>query len=174
MRHVVNVLVRGQLDIDTYSMRTSESGARPHAEKMIYVPRSSEVSADSHMVRWSRLLRNCRDKHEFLHGDDTSFARYLSWCGHIARITTRDPGRETSRMYVNRNIALLRDLKKELGTQCHGRRFRVSRWEQAVAQCIGEKGVYKAQSNTGWRAKQEEMIAWIKQKLEDRKCVAME
>ena len=33
MCHIVNVLVRRQLDIDTYSMHTSESGARPHAEK---------------------------------------------------------------------------------------------------------------------------------------------
>ena len=115
MRHVVNVLVRGQLDIDTYSMRTSESGARPHAEKMIYVPRSSEVSAGSHIVRWSRLVRNCRYKHKFPHGDDISFARYFSWCGRIARITTRDPGRETSRMYMNKNIAFSSGFEKGIG-----------------------------------------------------------
>ena len=56
-------------------------------------------------------------------------------------------------MYMNKNIARLRDLKKELGTRCHGRRFRVWRWKQAVAQCIGEKWCEEAQSNTGWRGK---------------------
>ena len=76
-------------------------------------------------------------------------------------------------MYLNKNIAWLRVLKKELGTQCNGRRFRVWRWEQAVAQCIGKNWTEQAQNYTGWRAKQEEMISWIKQKMEDRKCVAM-
>ena len=52
--------------------------------------------------------------------------------------------------------------------------FRVWRWEQAVAPCIGDKWVEMALSNTGWREKPEEIIGWIKKKLEDRKCVAME
>ena len=116
MSHIVNVLVRRPLDIDTYSMHTSESGARPHAEKNENVPRRPEESADLHMVPWSRLLRNCRVKHTFSHGDDTwLLSTSLSWCGHIARITTRDPGRETSRMYMNKHVAWLRDFLKGAG-----------------------------------------------------------
>ena len=71
--------------------------------------------------------------------------------GHIARISTRDPGRETSKMYMNKNISWLCELKKELGTQCHGRRFLVWRWEQAATQCVGEKWTGKTQNNTGWK-----------------------
>ena len=93
--------------------------------KMIYVPRFSEEGAESHMIRWSRLTRNCRTKHTLPHGDETYFAQYFSWCGHIARITSRGTGTETSRMYLNKNMTWLRNLKEELGTQCHGRRFRV-------------------------------------------------
>ena len=37
---------------------------------------------------------------------------------------------------AQKNVAWLRNLKKELGTQFHGRRFRVWRWEQAVVQCL--------------------------------------
>ena len=92
---------------------------------IIYLPRCPEKSAESHMVLWSRLIRNCRAKHKVLHGDVTYFARYFSWCGHIARITTRDLGRETIRMCMNKNRAWPRNLKKELGTQCRGRRLRV-------------------------------------------------
>ena len=51
-------------------------------------------------------------------------------------------------MYMNKNIAWLRDLKKELRTQCHGRRFRVWRWEQAVTQCVWEKWTEKAQKSS--------------------------
>ena len=107
--------------------------------KMIYVPRPLVESAETHMTRWARLLRNCRAKHKFPHGDETYFASYFSWCGHIARITTRDPKRETSKLFLHKNTAWLRSLKKEMGTQCHGRRFRVWRWEQAVVQRLGEE-----------------------------------
>ena len=33
--------------------------------KMIYVPRLPDESAETHMTRWARLLRNCRAKHKF-------------------------------------------------------------------------------------------------------------
>ena len=35
--------------------------------KMIYVPRRPDESAESHMTRWARLLRNCRATYKFLH-----------------------------------------------------------------------------------------------------------
>ena len=53
------------------------------------------------MVRWSRLRRNCRAKHKFPQGDDTYFAQYFSWCGHIARISTRDSSRERDKQDVH-------------------------------------------------------------------------
>ena len=133
--------------------------------KMIYVPRSSEESTESYMARWSRLLRNCRSKHKILHGDETCFAEYFSWCRHNARLATRDPARETSKMFLNENMTCLRNLKEELGTQCHGRRFRVWRWEQAAAQCIGDDWTVQAQSTTGWRANPGEMIGRRKTKV---------
>ena len=63
--------------------------------KMIYVPRLPDESAEAHMTRWARLLCNVRAKHKLQHGDEIYFASYFSWCGHNARITTRDPRRET-------------------------------------------------------------------------------
>ena len=51
-------------------------------------------------------------------------------------------------------------MKKELGSQCHGRRFRVWRWEQAVAHCIGTDCVSVAQDRMVWRAKMDAMIKW--------------
>ena len=128
--------------------------------KMIYVPRSFEESTELHMTRWSRLLRNCRTKHKIMHGDETYFAHYFSWCGHIARLATRDPARETSNMFWNKIMMWLHNLKKELGTQCHGRRFLVWRMEEAVAKCSGDNWIEKAQSNNGWRAKLTDVIGW--------------
>ena len=31
---------------------------------------------------------------QFFHGDET-FSQYFSWCGHVAKISTRDPAKET-------------------------------------------------------------------------------
>ena len=42
--------------------------------KMIYVPRLPDKSAETHMTRWARLLRNCRAKQKSPHGDDAYFA----------------------------------------------------------------------------------------------------
>ena len=64
--------------------------------------------------------------------------------------------------------------QKELGTQCHGRRFRVWRWEQALVQCLGDEWVKLAQNSTVWRFKLEEMISWKKCKMVDRTCVEIE
>ena len=108
--------------------------------KMIHVPRRPEDSAESHMTRWARLLRYCRAKYKFPHSDETYFASNFSWCGHIARITTRDSKRKTGKLFLYENMAWLRSLKKEMGTHCHGSRFRVWRWEQAVAQCMVMSG----------------------------------
>ena len=38
-------------------------------------------------------------------------ASYFSWCGHIARITTRDPSREASKLFLHKTLAWLRSLK---------------------------------------------------------------
>ena len=51
----------------------------------------------------------------------------------------------TCTLFFNKNVAWLRNLKKELSTQCHGGRFRVWRWEQGVVQCLGDEWVKVAQ-----------------------------
>ena len=49
-----------------------------------------------------------------------------------------------------------------------------SRWEQALAQCLGYEWVNVAQNSTVWRSKLEEMIIGKKQKMVDRKSVPIE
>ena len=96
-------------------------------KRMIYVPRLPDENAGTHMTRWARLLRTCRAKHKLPHGDEVHFASFFSWCGHIARITMRDPKSETSKLFLHNSLKWLQNLKKELGSQCHERRFRVWR-----------------------------------------------
>ena len=47
-------------------------------KRMIYVPRSPTETPEAHMIRWSKLLHNCRRKHKILHGDEMYFASYFS------------------------------------------------------------------------------------------------
>ena len=61
------------------------------------------------------------------------------------------------------------------GHPCHGRRFRVWRWEQAVVQCLGDEWVKVAQNNTVRRSKLEENDKLEKKrKMIDRTCVEIE
>ena len=117
--------------------------------RMIYVPRLPTETAEAPMIRWSRLLHNCRAKQKLLHGDG---------CGHVARVTNKDPKRATSRIFTLKNMEWLRRFKKEPGSQSHGRRFRLWRWEQAVVQCVGTEWVKVAQDRAAWRAKMDAMI----------------
>ena len=132
--------------------------------RMTYVPRRSTETPEAHMIRWSKLLHSCRRKHKTLHGDEMYFASYFSWCGNAARLTKADPQRETSRIFMMKNMVWLRNLKKELGSQCHGRRCRVWRSEQAVAQCVGTDWTNVAHDRMGWRTKMNAMMKWRKQK----------
>ena len=56
-----------------------------------------------------------------------------------------DPTRDTSRQNMHTNMEWLLNMKKEVGSQCHGRRFMVWRWGQAVAQCVGTEWTKVAQ-----------------------------
>ena len=64
--------------------------------RMIFVPRNSTETPEAHMIRRSKLLHNCWKKQKLLHVDEM----YFSWCGHLARLTTADPQRETSRIFT--------------------------------------------------------------------------
>ena len=80
-----------KLDPHTHTMCTSARSTDLHTHrKMIYVRRFLDECADTHMTRWARLLRFCRAKHKLPRCDEIYFVSYFSWCGHIARITTRN------------------------------------------------------------------------------------
>ena len=98
-------------------------------------------------------MRNSRTKHKLPHGHETYFASYFSWCGHCT-----DHDERSEKGIKQENMVWLQSLTKELGSQCHGRRFRVWRWEQAMAQCLGNKLVNVAQHSIVWRSKLEELI----------------
>ena len=114
------------------------------------------------------------------------FASFFSWCGHVTRLRKVDPQRETSRIFMvkistgnesylyGENMECLQNSKKELGSQCHGRRFRVWRWEHAVAECVGTDWTNVAQDRMEWRAKMDAMIKWRKQKMADRNASPIE
>ena len=79
MCRAIHVLVCRKLDSHTCTMCTSARSAVQDRllRNMICVPRLPEESAETHMTRWTRLLRNCKAKHKFPHGDETYFAGYF-------------------------------------------------------------------------------------------------
>ena len=120
--------------------------------RMIYVPRYSHGNTGRTQDSVVQTTASLPEKHKILHYDETYFASYFSWCGHVARLTKADPKRETGQIFMLQNLEQLPNLKKELGSQCHGRRFRTN----------------VAQDRMGWKAKMDAMIKWRKQKMVDR------
>ena len=93
-------LVFWQLDSDPVTMH-------PLAlRRMTYVPRYPTEIPEEHMTRWSKLPHNCRKKPKILNGDETQFASYFSWCGHVARLRKADPKRETSQIFMLKNLGV--------------------------------------------------------------------
>ena len=83
------------------------------SETRCCVPRCSTETPEAHMIRWSKLLHNCRGKHKILHGEETYFESSFASCGHVARLTKTDLQRETSRIFMLKSMEWLRNLKKE-------------------------------------------------------------
>ena len=87
--------------------------------RMKNVPRNPTETPEAHMTRWSKLLHNSRQKHRIIHGDALYFASYFSWCGRVARLTTADPQRKTSRIFTLRNMERLRESSDHSAGRTH-------------------------------------------------------
>ena len=132
--------------------------------KMLYVPRHHQESAESHMTRLVRLLRNCRAQHKFLHGDETYCASWFSWCGHIARITTRVPTRETSKLFSHKKYGLASEHEEGTGHTMSRTSPQSLEMGAGSGPMPGDECVNTAQNSTAWRSKLEEMINWKNEK----------
>ena len=95
----LHVLVCRKLDSNTYTMYTSARSAGPHAEKdeRWFMYQDSLRKVQKHT--WQDGQGYCATA-DHPHGDETYFASYFSWCSHVARITVRDPKRETSNLFL--------------------------------------------------------------------------
>ena len=100
LRHVITVLVFWQLDSDSGTMHPPARNPRQDVETNALRFQAPTETLEARMIRWSKLLHNCRRKHKILHYDEMYFASYFSWCGHVARLTKADPQRETSRKFT--------------------------------------------------------------------------
>ena len=112
-----------------------------------------------------------RAKHKLPDDAETYFASYFSWCGHVA---VTDTTRGTSGLYMHKNMEWLRKMRKEVGSQYHGRRSRVWRREQAVAQCAGTEWTKVARDRTAWHSQIHEMKKWRKQEMADHSVIGFE
>ena len=77
--------VRWQLHTHKVTMHSSSGSASKDSTHDGICSRETHGNAASHTMRWAPL-RNCRSKRKILHGDETYFASYFAWCGHVARM----------------------------------------------------------------------------------------
>ena len=114
--------------------------------RMIYVPRSRTETPEAHLIRWSKLLHNCRAKLKILHGDEMYFASYFSWCAHVAQLSKVDPQRVTSRIYTLKKMEWLGNLQNPMSwTSAQGVEMKAARcavcWHRLDKCCTGSDSV---------------------------------
>ena len=102
----------------------------------------------AHIARVIKLHKRQADYEEV---DHMFFRIRLEWAGHLARLATYRPNSLTSRVLRWRDRAHLeRIMEQNKGSQLHGRRFRVWRWEQILVNICGSKWKEVAQDRLQW------------------------
>ena len=84
----------------------------------------------------------------------------------MARLAKYDPERNTLRVLRHRNIASLKVFEEKYGTQGHGRRFRVWRWERHIVKYFVNHHKTRgweefAYDKLEWERRVEHIAAWL-------------
>ena len=87
----------------------------------------------------------------------------VKWAGHVARMVQYDARRLTYKLLQYKSWDWIQNISKENGgSQLHGRRLHVWRWEWPVCKFFGKQSWQAAaQDKTSWNQQLENMINWM-------------
>ena len=108
--------------------------------------RLKEIKTQNGVIPWDLLYRRS----------------VFSWAGHVSRMRQYDEQRLTYRVFNHRCWDWICSVASaNHGSQLHGRRFKVWRWEGAVYNFF-QTGCWEdaAQDRLGWDANLDEMMHW--------------
>jgi len=117
-------------------------------------------TAETFMERWNAKVKRAKALHSFVGWDRHYWRSVASWGGHIARFATYDDQRVTYRVLHHKSWAWIQRVASENeGSQTHGRKVKVFRWERAFYLHFKKRDWQKeAQDKHNWTKHIDEMV----------------
>ena len=95
--------------------------------------------------------------------DELYAARVFDWAGHLARMREYDKHRVAAMELRRKDRNFLKHLEKTQGSQCHGWRFHVWRWERRVYdfwEYYGKDWMKEAGDKDKWQEAKDQFVRW--------------
>jgi len=117
-------------------------------------------TTEAFMERWNAKVKCAKVLHSFVDWDRHYWRSVFSWGGHIARLAAYDSQRATYRVLNHKSWAWIQKVASEnRGSQAHGRKVKVFRWERAFYQHFQKRAWQKeAQDKHNWMKHIDEMV----------------
>ena len=117
--------------------------------KMFRVKPQTEMLHET-MIRLARKIKESKKLSGWIDIDLVQRQLVHEWAGHVARLPTWRPGCLTSRILEWRDRNWLDEITIKEGSQMHGRRLRVWRWEEQVSNKFGGDWRKTAKDKDAW------------------------
>ena len=129
--------------------------------KMLGARRRHGESMKEFMERINSKLKRLREANGFNDFDKLYHRSLFKWAGHVARMIQYDPGRPTLRILRHKDWDWIRSISKQFGSQLHGKRLHVWRWERHLYKFFGRSSWQEvAQDACLWHQRLDEMVSW--------------
>ena len=127
--------------------------------KMLRLKKDPGESVGDFVHRGNSILCNLKKLHQTTPWDQVAHGYNFSWAGHLARFTQWSPHRIALRVLHWRNWKYLQRLQASEGSQCHGRRLRIWRWERGFYK-FWQDWEQAAKDKQSWEKYRDAWILW--------------
>ena len=130
--------------------------------KMIALRRRDDEPLQVFMERLNSKIKRLKIANRFEDFDRMYHRSVFKWAGHVARMRQYDSQRVTYRILQHKSWEWIYKTSQEFGgSQLHGKRFHVWRWERPVYKFFGSSSWQEAaQDNVLWNQQLDDMVSW--------------
>ena len=131
-------------------------------EKMVAVRRHTDETMGHFMERFHSRIKQLKMTSEFLDWDRRYHKSVYEWAGHVAHMRAYDSSRLTVKVLLYRDWHWIQQISTtNRGSQLHGRRFRMWRWEKHLYKFFqDESWIDCAQDKDAWNQQLDSFIDW--------------
>ena len=120
--------------------------------KMMHFKRLEGESTDDFFERTTGAIKHTLYINQFRTWDQIAHIEVHRWAGFLARLSTVEPDRFTSKAFVYKDWNWIQNTiaSQNRGRQLHGKYLYTWRWERPIYNCYGTNWQSLAQDRTAW------------------------